>query len=295
VPKPPRRSTSRPVGGAAPRPGGAAVGTRPIRPKRIGRQPIRESFLQRNRTRLLWAGAAVVVVALGALFYLQATAPAYACGVEWTAPATPSPAPGESPAPGPSLRLGYAEEDMGRDHVATGTSVKYTYCPPASGSHYSATGQGPIDARVYGPNDRAIPEGWVHNLEHGALVLLYKCPGDACSDTGQAALQQLWANWPASPICHKPAHEIGPVIARFDDMAYPYAALVWDQILPLQTLDNQQILAFFSQQAERTNPEPQCAVPSAAPSAAPTTAPATNAPSPAASDLPSPSVAASAG
>lgn len=261
MPKPPRRSTSRPAAGRPP--AGTASGTRPVRAKRVGRPQIRESFLERNRTRLLWVGAAVVVVALGTLFYLQSTAPAYACGVEWTAPATASPAPGESP------RIGYPQEDMGRDHVAPGTSVKYIYCPPASGNHYSAQGQGPIDARVYGPNDRAVPEGWIHNLEHGALVLLYKCPGDGCTDAGQAALQQLWTNWPASPICKIAPHLLSPVIARFDDMAYPYAALVWDQVLPLQTLDTQQVLAFFNQQAERTNPEPQCASPSPGASSSP--------------------------
>jgi hypothetical protein len=290
VPKPPRRSTSRRPAGVRTPTAPASV-ARPIRPKRLGRQPLQESFLQRNRTRFLWAGALVVVIGLGVLFYFQATAPAYACGVEWTAPAAASPAPGESP------RIGYIQPSMGRDHVAPGTSVKYLYCPPASGSHYNVTGQGPIDARVYGPNDRAIPEGWVHNLEHGALVLVYKCPGDGCTDAGQAALQQLWANWPASPVCNIPAHQIGPVVARFDDMAYPYAALVWGQILPLQTLDTQQILAFFEQQAERSNPEPQCAAPSAAPSTSPSAAPGESpAPtSPPASDLPSPSAAPSAG
>lgn len=235
----------------------------------------------------MWAGALVVVVALGALFYLQSTAPAFACGVEWTAPATPSPEPGASP------RIGYQQDDMGKDHVNPGTSVKYLYCPPASGSHYAVTGQGPIDARVYGPNDRAIPEGWVHNLEHGGLVLVYKCPGDACTDAGQVALQQLWSNWPASPVCKVAPHLLSPVIARFDDMAYPYAALVWDQVLPLQTLDTQQILAFFNQRAERTNPEPQCAAPSAAPSTAPSASPAPT-DVPAASAPPSPSAAPSA-
>jgi hypothetical protein len=262
VPKPPRRSASRPpAGGRAQATAGA--GSRPVRPKRLARPPVRESFVQRNRVRLLWAGALVAVVAIGAVFYLQATAPAYACGIEWTAPATPSPAPGATP------RIGYVQEDMGRNHVNPGTDVKYLYCPPASGSHINATGQGPIEPRLYGPNDRAIPEGWIHNLEHGGLVVLYRCPGDACSDAGQAALQQLWASWPASPVCNVPPHAISPVIARFDDMAYPYVAIVWDQVLPLQTLDTAQILAFYAQQAERTNPEPQCAAPTASPSAAP--------------------------
>jgi hypothetical protein len=269
VPKPPRRSASRPAAsgrsaGAVNQPPGAlGFGTRPVRPKRLVRAPVRQSFLERNRGRLLWAAAAVVVVAIGGLLYLRATSPAYACGIEWTAPATPSPAPGATP------RLGYAQQDMGRDHVGPGTFVKYLACPPASGNHINLAGQGPIDARLYGPDAQALPQGWIHNLEHGGLVLLYRCPGDACTDAGQAALQQFWASFPASPVCNVPPHLISPVIARFDDMAYPYAALLWDQVLPLQTLDTDQILAFFAQQGERTNPEKQCLAPSAAPSAAP--------------------------
>lgn len=270
MPKPPRRSASRP---AAARPAGttnrppaeAGVGSRPVRPRRVARQPVRQSFLARNRARLLWAAGAVVVLAIGGLLYLRATSPAYACGIEWTAAATPSPGPGATP------RLGYPQEDMGRDHINPGAFVKYLSCPPASGGHINLAGQGPIDARLYGPGAQALPQGWIHNLEHGGLVLLYRCPGDACTDAGQAVLQQFWASFPASPVCNVPAHVIGPVIARFDNMDYPYAALLWDQVLPLQTLDTDQILAFFAQQGERTNPEklPQCATPSATPTAAP--------------------------
>jgi hypothetical protein len=35
-------------------------------------------------------------------------------------------------------------------------------------------GQGPIRATRLRANDKTIPQGWVHNLEHGALVLLYR-------------------------------------------------------------------------------------------------------------------------
>jgi hypothetical protein len=228
--------------------------------------------------RLLWLAGAIVVLAVGGLLYLNATKPAYACGIEWTAPATPSPAPGATP------RLGYPQQDQGRDHVSPGTTVRYIECPPASGKHYNVQGQGPIDPKLYGPNDRTVPEGWIHNLEHGGLVLLYRCPGDGCTDGGQAALRQLWDTFPASPICNIPPHLISPVIARFDDMAYPFAALVWDQILPLQSLDTSQVLAFWAQQGEQTNPEkqPGCATPSAEPS-------------PAATEAPSPSAGSSAG
>jgi hypothetical protein len=296
VPKPPRRSTSRPGAGSRPGSAGrpdAGFGSRPIRAKRIARQPIRESFLQRNRTRLLWAAAGLAAVVIGGLFYLQATTPAYACAIEWAAPATPSPAPSATP------RLGYPQEDMGKEHVPPGTVVRYIYCPPASGKHYDNQGQGPIDPKLYGPNDRAIPQGWIHNLEHGGFVLLYKCPGDGCTDAGQEALRAFWASFPASPICDVPAHKLSPVIARFDTMTTNYAAIVWDEVLPLDQLDTAQLVAFFAQQGERTNPEPQCAPPSAAPSAAPSPAPSSSAgpaesaaPSaPAASDVPSQSAA----
>lgn len=242
---------------------------------RRSRSTLQPTFVQRNRARLIWAGALVAVLALGGLAYFSLTAPAYACSIQWVAEATPTPQPSETP------RLGYPQEDMGRSHVPAGTKVKYLYCPPASGNHYTEP-QGPLQPRVYGPNEKAIPEGWVHNLEHGGLVLVYNCSsstgGDGCSDAAQATMKQLYSSWPLSPVCQLQPGVVGPVIARFDDMAYPYAAMVWDEVLPLQTLDTQQILAFFAQQAERTNPEQQCAPPSAEPSAAPspTAAPTTS-------------------
>jgi hypothetical protein len=63
---------------------------------------------------------------------------------------------------------------MGRGHTTTVTEkVTYVYCPPASGKHYNGQGAGPIKARLYGPNEKTVPQNWVHNLEHGGLVLLY--------------------------------------------------------------------------------------------------------------------------
>jgi hypothetical protein len=42
---------------------------------------------------------------------------------------------------------------MGRSHVAPGTEVHYTLCPPATGSHYNTAGLGPIAPRYYTPDD----------------------------------------------------------------------------------------------------------------------------------------------
>jgi hypothetical protein len=170
---------------------------------------------------------------------------------------------------------------MGRTHVQLGQKVTYTYCPPASGPHYNSSGSGPIQPRLYGPSDRALPEGWVHNLEHGAMVILYRGQtGDpGITDAGQAALRALFDQFPPSPICGiQPGTNQGPVIARFDDMATPYAALVWGRVLPLQELDATAILNYWRVWGERTNPEPLCQAASPAPSteASPEASPATS-------------------
>jgi hypothetical protein len=228
-----------------------------------------------------------VLAVLGVIFALSAAEPAFACAQQWTAPATPSPTtatPGPSGSPAPTPRIGYVQQDLGRNHVPVGQSVRYALCPPASGRHYNAANQGPIRAQLYAPDETTLPQGWIHNLEHGGLAVLYRCPGPGCEDAGQTALRQFYSSFPPSPICKLPVGTVGPVITRFDDMAYPFVALLWGQVLPLDTWDPDLVLAFFNQQAERSNPEQNCPRPT------PTPGPSTPAPtaSPAASPTGSP-------
>ncbi|MEO8461737.1 MAG: hypothetical protein ABI555_00865, partial [Chloroflexota bacterium] len=88
-------------------------------------------------------------------------------------------------------------------------------------------------------------------------------------------LNQFYNGFPNSPICDVPKGALGPIVARFDQMKSPYAALLWGLVLPLDTLDVPTIQTFFAQRGETTNPELQCARPTAAP---PTAAPSTPAP-----------------
>jgi hypothetical protein len=270
--------TPRPLGGI---PTSARAGRR-----ERARVTYQRSFTERYRGAIVGVAAIAGVALIAVFVFASASASAYACTQEW------SPAPTASPAAGASPSLGYVEPDMGRSHVAVGTKVTYTYCPPASGFHYAASGAGPIQPRLYGPNDSTIPEGWIHNLEHGAMVILYRGrDGDpGIASTGQAELRTLFNGFPNSPVCNiAPATSVGPVIARFDQMATPYVAMVWDRVLPLQTLDTAQILAFWQQWGERTNPEQQCAPPSAAPSSVPSAVPSASAgQSPAASSSEAP-------
>ena len=53
-------------------------------------------------------------------------------------------------------------------HVPEGSTITYQSNPPASGPHY------PVWLR-YQEYSQAMPRGyWVHNLEHGAIVVLYR-------------------------------------------------------------------------------------------------------------------------
>ena len=149
---------------------------------------------------------------------------------------------------------------MGRGHILPPEFQRYTSCPPASGIHYAPPG-GPITARYYGPDDATTPQGWIHNLEHGGLVILYSCDKGACDDATQQQLQDLFKTFPNSPVCNIPRGNVGPVIARFEEMKAPIAALLWGRVLFQQKLDTQQILDYFNTQAELKNPEPQCARP----------------------------------
>lgn len=221
--------------------------------------------MERFRLPIVAVAVLAAVALIGIVATQSAAQAAYGCSTRW------DPVPTAAPAAGASAQPGYVQPDMGQGHPATGTKVTYTYCPPASGKHYNAAGVGPLPPRLYSPTDTVIPEGWVHNLEHGALVVLYRGDSQAATTEGQAALRTFFEGYPASPVCAIPPRtSVGPVVARFDDMAWPMAALVWGRVLPLQSFDSAAILAFDQAYGEQTNPEQFCSPPSASPSAAAT-------------------------
>jgi hypothetical protein len=233
------------------------------------------SFLERRRNLLLGVAVVAVVAVAGIGIFAASTQPVYACSTVWSPDPTATPPSSAAPQPG------YAQPDMGNEHVANGAAITYTYCPPASGRHYAGTQTGPIAARVYGPDDAVRPQGWIHNLEHGAMVVLYRGDSEGATEAGQAALRAFFDSYPPSPICgFQPGTSVGPVFARFDDMPTPYTAMVWGRVLPLESLDTEAILELDRAYGERTNPESFCERPSPTPSVAPSD---TASPSPSAS------------
>ncbi len=232
------------------------------------RRPPEKSPLQRLRTPVLALIAVAALVGIGLYALTSATAPAYACTTVDTVAATVA---GE---------LGQVQPDQGNGHVQTGDKVAYPVCPPASGKHLNRVGFGPLEPQVYGPDDESLPNGWIHNLEHGGLVLLYSCDSGACDDAGIAALKTFDDGFPSSAICGLAPGTVGPVVARFEQMPTKYTALVWNRVLYLDTLDAAQVYDFYLRYGERVSegrfvapPEPQCAAPSASPPAGAPTEP----------------------
>lgn len=256
LPARPPTPVAGPAGSAsATGPAGAGAIARPStarrpRPARMSRDT--RPFLERHRLAVLGIGVLAVVLAVSGFVFFQATQPLYACSSIFDDPAATSPS-------------GAPQPDRGKTHIQPGTFQSYDFCPPASGPHNTTSQFGPIAARYYAPDEQTVPQGWVHNLEHGALVVLYKCTGDECGDATQNKLKQFVATMPNSPVCDVKPGVVSPVVTRFDQLPHPYAAIVWDRVMYLDTFDPARILAFYKQYGEKVNPEPQCARPSASP------------------------------
>jgi hypothetical protein len=79
---------------------------------------------------------------------------------------------GGSPVNGPSdpscAAVVTSVANEGWVHVAEGSVVSYRANPPASGPHY------PVWARYQEHPSAVARPYWVHNLEHGAIVFLYR-------------------------------------------------------------------------------------------------------------------------
>jgi hypothetical protein len=140
-----------------------------------------------------------------------------------------------------------------------GGSVKYAFCPPTSGDHYIIAGQAPMQPQVYGAAQERNPQYWVHNLEHGYVVLAYRCPsgvlgqGDCISQSDMTQIQAWYNNAPPPPAstCAKKV-----LAVRFDSMNTRFALIAWDRVLLMDTFDPAAAQTFAGQWEDApTTPE----------------------------------------
>lgn len=214
----------------------------PSGPRRPAPPPPRRSFPV--RLVLVAVAALAGVLFVGATFMSSATATNYTCDEVL-------PAPTQSVGP-----EGIATESQGSRHVAAGTKIRYRFCPPTSGDHYAAQGAGPIRPGFYGPDSAAAPGGWVHNLEHGYVVVLYRGSDGLPEDT-LAALRRFADTAPQTESAAACGYRSKIVVARFDDMSTPLAVLAWDRLLPLHTWDESAARAFAQRWMDASAPEPR--------------------------------------
>jgi hypothetical protein len=171
-----------------------------------------------------------------------------------TCPTTvPTVSPEPSPAPSPPTPyepsppevngtgiVGQAIDEMPHFHVEPPAKIQYNHDPPTSGCHYSIAQQAPVPPGSY--NSEIPAEYWVHNLEHGYVVVLYNCPTGCASD-----FQKLVA-WRKSLPPDPAAPTLGyakVLVLPWHTMPKKFAAVSWDYYQGWDSLDIDKVQAFY--------------------------------------------------
>jgi len=141
--------------------------------------------------------------------------------------------------------VGQVVPDEGRQHVQAGTQVTYQHQPPTSGSHYSQAGIAPVAWQTIGTLQ---PEVWVHNLEHGGVVVLYNCPS-GCDD-----LQKQLTTYVNSIVPPEPQYgEYKVIMSPYSEGmgTHKVALLAWDRIEFLDVYDQANITTFYESHVDK--------------------------------------------
>jgi hypothetical protein len=135
-----------------------------------------------------------------------------------------APTPPRAPAPGPvaDASCDYvidAPTIVPSNHVAESEPVAYVSNPPSSGPHYPRWANFQEFAQPVG-------DGYlVHAMEHGAVLLLYKCDPASCPPIVEA-LRAVRDAIPTDPACD-PAIRVRVILAPRPELDVPVAAAAW--------------------------------------------------------------------
>jgi Protein of unknown function (DUF3105) len=184
---------------------------------RSERQRLAQEGRRKARQRRRLIVAALVILGVGLL----------AAAVLFMGQAISKPAPGRT------------VPDEGRNHVAQGEPIEFRNNPPASGNHYPTWARSGVYAEPQHPGN------WVHNLEHGYIVILYNCPGD-CPDL----TQQLRQFYDSAPRSQKYGYQ-KLVITPYADMDHRIAAVAWNRVDEMDELDLERLSSFYRTYLEK--------------------------------------------
>jgi hypothetical protein len=193
------------------------------RQKRIEEQRLKIESMRRQKRQkqLVWAAVilVMVLVAAGLVFFLRR--------------------PGSTITADAESQGRFIQGTGEANHVSPGTVVQYNSRPPTSGNHYP-------NPSGYGVFDRAVPTGnWVHNLEHGAIVVLYR--PDLCDDACVAAVKDVYKQAPRS----RQFNVVKMVVTPYTDMDHAVAAVAWQYLDEMDTADEGRILAFYRDHVDK--------------------------------------------
>lgn len=139
-----------------------------------------------------------------------------------------------------------------RDHRPACSLLEHPFHPPASGPHYGSWAD-------FGAYDAPVPWGFlVHALEHGAVVLAYRCdaPGPACdalrADLGAVALEHG-----TDPICRGSGADNRFILVPDPTLEWAVAAVAWEHVYLATCLDRPSLDAFVAEHYARA-PEDTC-------------------------------------
>jgi hypothetical protein len=186
------------------------------------RRKIEAAQAVNRRRRMAWLGGIIVVVALAialAFFFI--------------------PKPVSS-----SMRQVPTEAAT---HVDEGAPVSYHSRPPSSGMHWGTVPQA-TEYRMY---DQPLSPGrWVHMLEHGAVVVLYR--PDLCDAACVEQLGQFYDSAPRSSLVGIRHLTITP----YQDMDHAIAVVAWGYVDEMDQVDKDRIAADFKSKVDAsTAPE----------------------------------------
>jgi hypothetical protein len=104
--------------------------------------------------------------------------------------------------------------------------IAYPDPPPAGGDHSPCWG-------TWGVHDQALgAEHWVHNLEHGGVVFLYRCPDDCAPEVQQLA-------------DFVKAHRL-TLLTEYDALPTRFGVVSWGHRLLSDALDLRAFEAFYT-------------------------------------------------
>jgi hypothetical protein len=145
---------------------------------------------------------------------------------------------------GPGSVLGIAmHPDEGANHIVACSNTSYRTVPPSSGPHYQRW-------PAYKTYAQPVPWGYLmHGLEHGAVVVVYNCPGGCLTEVAAA---QAWINAlpPADPLC--PGEPPRVILAPDPTLDVRWAASAWGWTLRACAFDATMFQAFFDDHYNRS-------------------------------------------